>query len=301
MPVAGAPAAGEAAKPQREVKQLELSGNQVRLRLWMVKPRPKVREATVQGQVRLAQLAPVPTDPALLVVTGDMLQLRTDHLDRSAVDVRGNASQPARVLAQGMLLEGSNLHVSQRENLMWSKGPGRTRLPARANRDRPEAADKHTLSANSPIWISWQGGMDFDGQLIRFMKQVEVSGIYTNKAGEQLHMRSIGDQLHATLNRYVEFAKTKETDDLDVIELRFLGDVFTENQTFGPNNAVTTQDRMKARDLTLDRRTGAFNALGPGWLITTRIDKGEMGNRIGATQPSRPAAINFTVPAARIN
>ncbi len=296
--VGATPAAQETSPPtaltgapdlQREVKRLELSGDQIRLWLWMVKPRPVVHEATVSGQVRLAQLAPIPTDPIPFLVTGDMLQLRTDQLDRSTIDVRGNAERPARVQAQGMLLESSNLHVSQRENLIRSEGPGRTRLPARANHDRPRAAGEHALSSNAPIWISWQGGMDFDGQLIRFMKQVEVSGIYTSKSGEQLYLRSIGDQLHATLNRYVEFNKTKKPHDLDVVELHFLGNVFTKNQTYGPDNAMISQDQMKARDLTLDRRTGQFNAQGPGWVTTTRIDKGELGNQVGAATPNRVA------------
>ena len=228
------------------------------------------------GQVRLAQLAATPSEPIPFLVTGDMLQLKTDHLERSTIDVQGNATERARVQAQGMLLEGSNLHVSQRENLMWSEGPGRTRLPANAKKDGPAVAGRPELVPKSPVWISWQGGMDFDGQLIRFMKKVEVSGVYTSEKGEQLYLRSVGDQLHAKLNRYVEFAKTKTTDGLDVAELRFLGDVYTENQTFDINNTLTSQDSMRARDLTLDRQSGQFNAVGPGWIITTRVDDGEL-------------------------
>ena len=114
-------------------KKLELTGDWIRLRLRMTPTRPKVNEATVVGNVRLSQLSPVPGDLPLLI-TGEMLQLRTDLLDRSAVDVNGT---PARVHAQGMLLEGSNLHLSQRENRLWAEGPGRMKLPTRRNASAP--------------------------------------------------------------------------------------------------------------------------------------------------------------------
>ncbi len=272
--------------PIGQAKRMELSGNYVRLRLLMIQPRPTVSEATVLGQVRLAQVSLLPAETVPLLVSGEMLQLRTDALERSTVDVRG---EPARVHVQGMLLEGSDLHVSQRENRMWAEGPGRMTLPARIKQDTAPTPGNHRLTSNSPIWLSWQGGMDFDGQLVRFLKQVEVRGIYTSKAGERLHLQSIGDQLHATLNRYVAFDRTKETDGIDVTELRFLGDVFTQNQTFNAQDIVTSQDRMKTRDLNLDRRTGKFAALGPGWITTTRVDKGSLGNRRGAP-PSGAAA-----------
>jgi hypothetical protein len=276
----------ESSPTKREDKRLELSGTQIRVRLWMTKPEPIVREATVLGNVRLAQAPAEPDQPNPLLVTGTMLQLRTDQLERSSIDVSGTEEQPARVHAQGMLLEGSNLHVSQRENLMWSTGPGRTRLPARAPKPNPAGTPPGRFSANGPIWISWQGGMDFDGQLIRFMDRVEVSGIYTSNKGEQLYLRSTGDKLHVTLNRYVEFAKTKNTDGLDVVELRFLGEVYTQNETFGANNALTSQDFMRARDLTFDRRSGKFTATGPGWITTTRVENDQLRGRLGAPAPS---------------
>ena len=106
--------------PRIHDKKLELTGDWIRLRLRMADKRPKVNEATVVGNVRLSQTSSVPGDLSLLV-TGEMLQLRTDLLDRSAVDVSGT---PARVHVQGMLLEGSNLHLSQRENRLWAEGPG---------------------------------------------------------------------------------------------------------------------------------------------------------------------------------
>ena len=219
-----------------------------------------------------------------------MLQLRIDQLERVAIDVRGNDTQKARVHAQGLMLEGSNLHVSQRENLMWSEGPGRMRLPGKKPKTPATPAAVVTQQGPAaPVWVTWQSGMDFDGQLIRFMKQVEVKGIFSTKKGEQLFMRSVGDKLHATLNRYVEFSKTKKTDDLDVAELRFMGDVYTENQTFDVNNALASQDRMRARDLTLDRTTGDFRATGKGWITTTRVDDGSFRNRAGGATAAAPA------------
>lgn len=283
----------------KPVKQFQLSGTQVRLRLRMAEPRPAVREATVLGQVRLAQRANLPNGPPPLLVTGDMLQLQNDELERATIDVRGDQTRLARVQIRGLMLEGSNLHLSQRENLLWLEGPGRTRLPARSHNGTPTTEarreENRSLSFTAPIWISWQGGMDFDGQLIRFMEHVEVSGVHGSDDGDQYYLRSIGDQLHATLNRYVDFANTKRTDDLDVVELRFLGEVVTDNQTFNPQNTLTSRDRMNARDLTLDRRTGKFTGRGPGWITTTRIDSEKASaDRAGAAPVSNGGPRNTT-------
>ena len=65
---------------------------------------------------------------------------------------------------------------------MWTAGPGRMRLPARAAAAKQPAPDSETPVASSPIWISWQGGMDFDGQLVRFLEQVEVSAIQASQS-----------------------------------------------------------------------------------------------------------------------
>ncbi len=139
----------------------------------------QVREATIVGKVRLAQLSAAPGDLSLLI-TGEMLQLRTDPLDRSAVDVNGT---PARVHAQGLLLEGSNLHLSQRENRLWAEGPGRMKLPTQDTATRIRVPPGGPPALQTPVWITWQRGMDFDGQLIRFERQVEVRGIHTGQAG----------------------------------------------------------------------------------------------------------------------
>ena len=136
--------------------------------------------------------------------------------------------------------------------------------------------------------------MDFDGQLVRFVRQVEVRGIYSAKNGDRLHVLAIGDQLHATFNRYVAFEKTKSSADLDVVELRFLGDVFTENQTFNAQDVITSRDRIKTRDMTLDRRTGRFHAAGPGWITSTRYDTADISSSMPGASAGRTANGTWT-------
>ncbi|MGM0486174.1 MAG: hypothetical protein ACQESR_05365 [Planctomycetota bacterium] len=277
------------------VERFKLSGTQIRLRLTMGDPRPVVREATVSGQVRLTQLPSKKTEPVPLEITGNMLRVQTDRLNRATIDVRGDAARLARVNTRGLMLEGSNLHLSQRQNVMWSEGPGKATLPARPHHDQPDAAETNnsevfSLSSHSPITINWHHGMDFDGQLIRFMDQVQVAGVHQSQRGEQHHIRSMGEQLHARLNRSVDFSNNAGTDDLDVVELTFFGEVRTENQTFNRRQALTSRDRMKAIDLTLDRRTGDFSARGPGWITSTRVDGNEASNRGGASPTSAAAS-----------
>lgn len=286
-------------------KKLELTGDWMRLRLGLIpKKRPQINEATVVGNVRLSQLSPTPTDVPLLI-TGEMLQLRTDSLNRAVVDVNG---APARVHVQGLLLEGSNLHVSQRENRLWADGPGRMKIPTQGKFSLPGAApaaaaapatppapgENGPPAPNTPAWITWQGGMDFDGQVVRIARQVEVRGIRTSKLGERQHVLSVGDQLSATLNRYVAFEKAKNTADLDLVEMQFRGDVFTEIQTFNVEDVITSHDRIKTRDMVLDRRTGRFHAAGPGWISSTRYDTGKLGGSLPGSSTGRDARSNWT-------
>lgn len=283
--------AADSAQSRDAVERFELSGAQIRLRLTMRKPRPTVREATVSGQVRLVQRPSSRSGPLPLEITGNMLRVQTDRLNRARIDVRGDAARLARVKTRGLTLEGSNLHLSQRQNLIWSEGPGKASLPARAHQEQPHPdktnrSEVFSFSNHAPITINWHEGMDFDGHLIRFREQVRVAGVHSSQTGEEHHVRSVGDQLHAKLNRYVDFANNEGTDDLDVVELNFLGEVRTENQTFNQRQALTSRDRMQAIDLTLDRRTGNFNAQGPGWIISTRLDGNEVSNRVGAPPTS---------------
>ncbi len=296
----GTPDVAPPAAQATSERKVELAGDWIRLRLRIAPARPQVNEATVVGNVRLSQLPSAPQDQPMLV-TGEMLQLRTDRADRSAVDVNGS---PARVHVQGLLLEGSSLHVSQRENRLWAEGPGRMRLPTQGKlspagaaampADPPAAPD----GPSAPLWISWEGGMDFDGQLVRFVRQVAVRGVYTNRQGDRQHLVSAGNQLHAALNRYVSFDKMKGSAQLDVAELRFLGDVLTDNQTFSVEDVLTSHDQIKMCDMTLDRRTGRFHAAGPGWIISTRVATGGLANSVPGAAAARRGNDAWTEPRA---
>lgn len=268
-------------------KKLELNGDWIRLRLLMTQPRPKVREATIVGNVQLGQSTTGP-GPQPLRITGEMLQLRTDPLDRSTVDVSG---APARVQVQGLLLEGSSLHLSQRENRLWAAGAGKMKLPARERPPgQPSPSSTPLESLNTPIWVSWQGGMEFDGQQTTFEKQVEVRGIQTTKQGERMHMVAVGEKLQVHFNRYVAFEKQPRRDDLDVVAVRFLGEVFTENQTYNAQEVMTSHDRMMMRDMVLDRTTGKFSAMGPGWIVSTRVDQSGKGGLLPGSPAPPPAS-----------
>ncbi len=265
-------------------QKLDLAGDLVRLHVLMADPKPRVREAAIVGKVRLSQVSEKPGVPPL-VITGDMLQLEVDSFNRAVVDIHG---APALVQAQGLIMEGSSLHVTQRENRMWADGPGRMKLSAHSGANPP--ADERP---ETPVWISWQGGMDFDGQLVRFQRQVEVKGVHTLQNGDRLHLQIDGHQLQATLNHYVAFQQPKRQANLDVAELRFVGDVFAENQTFDVHGELSSREHIKTRDLALDRPTGQFQGQGPGWVATVRYNKGDPRNPAAAAAPSGKRELIF--------
>ncbi len=270
--------------PEAPVQKLNFAGDLVRLHVLMSKPKPRLREAAIVGKVRLSQVSAKPgVQP--LVITGDMLQLQVDSLNRAVADING---APALVQAQGLIMQGSSLHVTQRENRMWADGPGRMKL---SSPDPANPLDKGR--PDTPVWVSWQGGMDFDGQRVRFQRQVEVKGVHTLQNGDRLHLQIEGHELHATLNRYVAFQQPKRQAELDIAELRFVGDVFTENQTFDPQGELSSHDRIKTIDLTLDRATGQFQGQGPGWVSTIRYNQGDPRQPADTAPRRRPKELMF--------
>jgi hypothetical protein len=270
--------------PEAPAQKLNFAGDLVRLHVLMSKPRPRLREAAIVGKVRLSQLSAKPgVQP--LVITGDMLQLQVDALNRGVADIHGT---PALVQAQGLIMQGSSLHVTQRENRMWADGPGRMKLSSRdpanpQDNERPE----------TPVWVSWQGGMDFDGQRVRFQRQIEVKGVHTLKNGDRLHLQIEGHELQATLNRYVAFQQPKRQAKLDIAELRFVGDVFAENQTFDGQGELSSHERIKTSDLTLDRVSGQFQGQGPGWVSTIRYNQGDPRQPATAADRRGPRELIF--------
>jgi hypothetical protein len=131
--------------------------------------------------------------------------------------------------------------------------------------------------------------MDFNGQVAHFLRQVEIRGVNRLQDGKTLHFVGQGQQLQAKMNRYVEFQGASQTNDLDVSEVRFLGDVQVENQMFGPGNDIASQDEMRMRDFVLDRSSGKFQAAGPGWIISRHVDNGQLAQSLGRTRTGPPA------------
>ena len=57
---------------------------------------------------------------------------------------------------------------------------------------------------------------------------------------------------------------------------------------------MTSRDRIKTRDMILDRRTGRFHAAGPGWITSTRYDTADLSTACRVTPAGRAANSTWT-------
>src|SRR5262249_36282252 len=144
-------------------------------------------------------------------------------------------------------------------------GPGKATLQmARTltGRDSP---------APTPVDITWQGGMQFDGQTVVVQNKVTATS-----ADDTLHC----DRLSAKLARPVQLSATPnqqpmvDENSMSVNEIECQGQVMIDHLSRDPVGVVS-HERFQLASLTINKQTGAISGLGPGVIRSTRF--GEQG------------------------
>jgi lipopolysaccharide export system protein LptA len=281
------------AKPPQK---FHITGNLIQIQMLRRGKETAAENVTVDGRVRLVELQPLGAKEPPLEMQGDSLQIfQTSSLAARARIV----GQPAQVTARGMKMAGTNIQLHRGENRLWIDGAGEMVLPAqrsplsalqRGGVDaRREEQIRRPVSTGQTMAVTWQQRMNFDGQTVRFEKEVEARG-------ETQFAR--GDVLDVTLNRRFDFSDPKPADRVDVERLAFSGGVFLESRTV-EERRVTSIEQMQVRKLSLDNTNGRLHAVGPGWVSTVRLEGGSgLPGRtgfspIGSRTASRPAGETY--------
>jgi hypothetical protein len=261
-------------KPRRPDQKFDLVGDHLQLQLVGRKKETLVEHLIVEGQVRFRELAVQDGDAIPLGLTGDVVQLDHANTPHARVRVQGG---PAEVAARGLRLVGGNIQLNRGSNRLWIVGSGEMTLPARNLRPPQSGEPSPTATAAStPVTVAWKERMDFDGQLAKFQKDVQVRGVQRSERGEVFDWLATGQALCVTLTQRINFAADKQdTQDVDVHELAFTGEGGVSLQNNGSQNGRrTSTDQMQVRDLTIEQSTGRMHAHGPGWGSSVRYDNG---------------------------
>ena len=110
---------------------------------------------------RRRRLATVGEKP--LLVMGQKLHMTMPQPKDAIVMVTG---EPSYVEARGMNMTSATIHLNRGRNLLWTDSQGAMTFPL--NRD----LDGRPVTEVQMLNVSWQGQMQFDGEMARFDRHV---------------------------------------------------------------------------------------------------------------------------------
>jgi hypothetical protein len=121
-------------------------------------------------------------------------------------------------------------------------------------------------STQTPIEVSWQKQLDFDGQTATVLDEVVVTGPDLNLQTERVQIR---------LDRAIELDKLGEDQVRPTVATVFAdGGVLAATRSRDEQNLTKSVQQIATKDLQLNYLSGDFVAQGPGWLAHTSYGKG---------------------------
>ncbi|HEX3601962.1 MAG TPA: hypothetical protein VHU84_17545 [Lacipirellulaceae bacterium] len=223
---------------------------------------------TCNGHVTIRQVPLVMNDPAANQQPLEILggQLFVDQLDTKTPHVTLHGVAPgqlpgsalAQMTARGTTLRTDTIELDQRENRMWSNGPGKATILMAHDMTGNQSA------APVPTDITWRGGLKFDGQTVLFQRNV-----FVNNADSKVNC----DELAAKLSAPIQFGQHVDQANVSLNEIECRGQVAIDNVQRDPQG-VTSHAQMTLARLNINQQTGAMNGDGPGTIRTTRFGNG---------------------------
>lgn len=279
------------AKPLEPERQFQLDGELIRMRISVVAQAMQLREAVVERGVRLREIKTKSPQDKPLLLTGDLLHVVQPRPNESRVVVTGS---PAYAEAQDLTISGGKLTLDRPApdvNHFAVEGQGVLTMPVDQDlQGRPTATPER-------LHLTWQGGMKHDGRTAVFQRGVEARMSMQQLRTDRLQVvfaakaQSLGPNAFAAVQNGPPAQQIVQVDCFDGVQI--------DSRTVRPDGNPLAVERVAARTLTIDQRTGDFAAEGPGEVTSLRLGTPGGANFPGQ-QPQTPAAANG-VPETKIN
>lgn len=253
------------------VQQFHIDGEILRLQVAVVEKEMQVREVVVEKNVQLIETQTKKPDDKPLKITGDLLHVVQPNKQESYVTIVG---APAYVEAQEMTVTGGKMTLHRPTpdvNRTAVEGQGVLTMPVERDLQGNATAVPETLH------LTWQGGMTFDGTVAEFDRGVE--GRMTSQ-----FLRT--DRLKVTFDGPVNGAEKRGDQKPQIAHVDCYEGVFIESRTLAPDGNMTAVDRILARTLSLDQKSGDFTADGPGEVTSIRLGTAGKPTMPGGTEPA---------------
>jgi hypothetical protein len=115
-----------------------------------------------------------------------------------------------------------------------------------------------------PVDVSWQGGLQFDGQNVLIQKNVVVAGVDDTLRCEELA---------AKLSAPIQLGQRVREGAVDVAEIEARGSVAIDHRSHD-EVGLTSHERVQLERLSINQQTGAVSGDGPGVIRSTRFGAG---------------------------
>jgi hypothetical protein len=282
----GAPPAAGSRTPSRKGglnkaatdRPVHISARLIRVRALVEGERTDVAEVITEGQVVVSQQHDDASLP--LKITGETLHLWNHSEFHQVVDVHG---KPAQIRDRGMELEGKTIHFDRGENLVRVDGKGLLRLPVKNSLDGKPLPQAKALD----IW--WNEQMHFDGATARFFVGVRA-------ALDQDELRC--EEMIVTLSRRISFADgPDDSEDIEVRNVVCRDGVELKSHEY-EGNRMTGVRKATGFEFSLNQKTGAITAAGPGMLEFLRRGSAkraglEPASGVKANRPLQTDPVNW--------
>jgi hypothetical protein len=122
-------------------------------------------------------------------------------------------------------------------------------------------AQTASTNANKTILIDWRGSMEFDGQRLFFIKDVDVnySLMAINKS----------ERIEVYLTKPFRFFEKDKADDVEAERVIVRGNIDIDRDSYDASGQ-TSRDHIKLTAIEIFPKTGSFKGLGPGHISSIR-------------------------------
>ena len=266
--------AGPAPPPASTEKEenhtrFRLSGEMIQMVVRHDGQKSHLENATISGQVQLAEIPEGDQMVDPFMVRGNVVQLLHASDNNAEIYVTGLNNQPAVISGRGLQLFSGQVRVNQRQGRIWTEGPGELIFPL----DRDLQGQK--LAVPEYYNVTWQGNLEAQHDQITFNRVVKI-------VGRQSQLKTA--KLAITLNQPISFTDGKSNRALSARRVECSGGVELYNRSM-ENGIVKAVNQFDGKTLSIDQLTGDIHAQGPGTAKSVMVGNFS-GNIPGQPKPA---------------
>ncbi len=257
-------------------RHFEVTGRRLRARVLYGWGEPALTDLTIEDNVQLLETQNAQPGKQPVLIRGSRLDVTNAHAPDAVATVVG---QPAHFEGDGLALSGAAIKVNSGTNHLTIDGPGQMEITTAND------LEGKPLPAPCQLLVTWQGGMDFDGQTAHFDQSVVAStpGMFSSE-GEMTQFRLNTAAMAVRLHRPIRFSEAKMQEPPQVETISCEGGVTVDSRTFKAGQQLIAHDQMQVSDLGINQLGGGLTG-GPGWINSVRYGAADL-------LPGQPNAAN---------